>query len=557
MRFGFRDDEEREEWQTAEYWQDAIVIKYMRKSLVLGQVDRNSIERQDGAIAAFIKKYGLNDPVEYTDAQGHRSGRFERTRKDWLKVKAHLERAHKAILIINEQDRMSRSVLDTGHLIEWLKTMPWRYRLILLEERFDSIYDGWDSRVTTDFYKRAISAQEESDKTSERMKKAIRFMKRSLVPWGTTPKGFLRTGEGLDARWAHHKELAPTILQVFEIWLMKGATYESTASELNRRGLYYVDRRKMPTKWTTARVRQIIANVLIYAGYLAPRSGRAITRRLKFEGEGTLIERYARALKAVKTPKVDPIILDEMACGVLAKRQEVWREKVRNKTVHDFMLSPILFWKGVRLRTHVRTDVLKYYATRSSPRMSWNAENVDAEMMKRLAGVQFPKPVLKRVEKILAEQYGASNKAKANKDKESAIQQMADLLRAQTDPRMKHLPDEVFEQIMDEANKRKIEAERVLNSQSDTERLMKALDDLGKTIGLMTVGQRRGAVQALFERVEIDDAGCVVGLKPREWAVAAFKELREMLPLMIPTGVEAKTGTMHEDRVWMVEHLIF
>ena len=148
---------------------------------------------------------------------------------------------------------------------------------------------GYGAREIRQINDDAVDAQYEADKAAERMVKTVAVLKKRLIYWGTTPKGYTRSGIGLKATLIPSDE-SPLVQEVFRLRSTR-LSYGEIATSLNERTLYYTDRKKLPSAWNADRVRQILANVLTYAGYIIPKGGHAFQRKIKLVGDGTSLER--------------------------------------------------------------------------------------------------------------------------------------------------------------------------------------------------------------------------------------------------------------------------
>ncbi len=552
--------------QTNAYWSDAEIFGYKRKSLVLGEEDRISEVKQHDAIVAECRRLPLPCPAEdhwFADVDGHRSGRYEHTRPEWRRMKARLLAAPKAVLIVYELDRSNRNVKAMAELIETFRTQPARFRLILIQNRFDSALHGWGAREIKNLHQDAADAQYESDKAAERMSATIRVLKSHKVPWGTTPYGLLRDGRGLKAKWIKGKQ-ADDIIFILDRWVEPGQSYQSIATTLNATNRYYWkpardragNRYELPQRWTSDRVRQIVANVLVYAGYLMPRGGHARTRHPRLQGDGTLIERHARAYDAERVPAIEALISAEMAERIITKKLSV--EHRGRKPVRGWhaWLTPLLTYNGQKIRAQ-RMHGINYYCTRGRNRTSWHADDVDEELLANLRGVRFPPMVIERIEQLIDARTGAAERQRLK----STIEQMREaLLNLERKSALGHFDSsqDTYLQLREEFTVQMHAAERKLFALAGVGQVMAKLADLGATIDTMSPGQRIHALRALFESIELSDQMGILRITPREWArhafgelVWAWKHLQPVLPKVTPTGLQAELG----NTAWLIERL--
>lgn len=559
---------DREQLATPEYWRDAEIFAYVRKSLVLGEEDRISEVKQRDAIAAACERLPLPAPAAdhwYADVDGHRSGRYEHTRPGWRRMKSRLLQSPKAVLIVYELDRSNRNVQATAELVETFRLQPTRFRLILLQNRFDSAIHGWGAREIKALHQDAADAQYESDKAAERMTATISVLKAHDVPWGTTPYGFVRTGRGLKARWDPGSR-AGDVIRLIEAWAMPSASYQTVADELNAGGVYYWKRRRdragnvheLPQRWTKFRVCQIVRNVLRYAGYNMPNAGRARRRQVKLAGAGTLLQRYAQAYGGKLVTSITPLISVEVAELVVAKIQSNGGRGRRPNADWTPWLSGLLEYNGQRLRAQ-NAHGLHYYCTRGRGRMSWHADALERELLDNLRGVGFPPVTLAKIEELVGERSGDARR-------EQWARQAADMRAALTSLERKSAlgdfdgKESIYLQLRAEFGAALREAELQLAAAGQVSAVVAKLADLGATVAQMSPTQRQRALTGLFAKIELSAEGAVMRITPQAWAKVAFGELvwawrylhpTEKLPKVTPTGVERSLG----NTAWLLDRI--
>lgn len=545
-----------------EFWRDAEVIGYVRKSLVLGEADRISEVKQRDAIEREVERLKLSAPQWWQDTQGHRSGRYEHTRPGWRQAKARFLASTKAVLIVFELDRSNRNVRDTADLIETIRRLPDRYRIVFIANRFDSAVDGWSARIVRGLLSDAIDAQTESDKAAERVRDMITTLKARLVPWGTTPYGLERVGKGMKARWdlgAH----ADDVQMLFALWVQPGGSYESVATTLNDRGSYYFkvrrdqygNRSEMPQRWTKDRVRQIIANVLTYAGYLMPRGGHARTRKITPAPGATLLEQYAKSLNAQRSPAIVQLINDETAERVCVKSLHRQRTYERRKGTWQAMLSGLLHWRGRPLRAQHNAGI-RYYRSSGRNSASWHAEDLDKRVIALMRGVSFP-PVVRDALRAAMAEHDDNQEVEAAKRK---VTEMKDaLLSLDRKSALGHFDgrEDAYSTLRDEFTTALRDAEQRAGMRSAVDTVLAAVTDLGREIDLMSDEEKRLALFHLFGEISINDGGEIERIEPRPWAAFAFGKIvaawRRMPPMhrsvhpMTPTGLDAHFSTTHTE----------
>jgi DNA invertase Pin-like site-specific DNA recombinase len=391
--------------------------------------------------------------------QGHRSGRHEHTRPEWRKAKARYLAAKKSVLVVYELDRSNRNVNAMSQLIEQIRSQPQRYRLVLVMDRFDSARDGWGANEIRNLHIDAAAAQYESDKAAERMTNTIRTLQSHHVPWGTTPYGLLRAGRGMKAKWVRGKyaDQVTTLLRMYA----RGMGYLTVAEEMNRRGLPYWKssrdpartRVELPQRWNADRVRQIVGNVMVYAGYMIPMRGRSFQRRVKLAGEGTVLERCARAYDAVPPPAIEALIGEDIAEAVLSRRMSL-EQRGRRKPERGWtaLIGGIAYCGSRALRAHNDRDIRTYRTRSGKPALAFNADAIEQELIAKLENLEFPPHVKIKVREILLEQTSDAERARADAAGRKARAALLDLERKSAlgdidEATYRTLKDEFHEQI--------------------------------------------------------------------------------------------------------------
>lgn len=573
---------------------------YYRKSQVFGEEDRVSTQRQRDGIMREAERSGYN--VEWhCDEEGHRSGRWDHTRPGYMQFKRRLLAGAYRVVIFYRLDRANRSIKETIWLVEHCQKT--NVRLIIIRDGFDSARDGWQARAIRRLYHDAVDNQGEADDAAERMRDAIRHAKAHGIPWGTTPKGYLRVGVGAQARWVRrgtHEPHVPSKRQVdnsaddVRLWLtlFVKMSYAGVAAESNRRGVKWYDRNGLPTPMNADRVRQIVGNLLTYCGYIMPAGGHAKARVIKLNQEqsGSLLDQLAGAYGAVRTSAIEPI-LDPVADlslieGIITKRlsaQGALDERGRRAKRRIGILTPALFWQSptgqmVKLRSHDNNGT-HYYITRTRPQKSWHARLVEESLLDHLRGVAFPPQALTRIRQIVAERHGnAHRRAQTHaavtrlKHRLIAIDEMRLELKVrraagEIDAERFQADEERYLTMLHETERQLLQAQRALVVASDIDRALDALTDLGRSIDRLQPEQQRKAISGLFAKKVINDAGEIVRLEPQAWVANALGELvwawRYMhstasVPNMTPTGLESDIGTsfaLPYSTIWLLERI--
>jgi DNA invertase Pin-like site-specific DNA recombinase len=85
-----------------------VALCYIRQSVTKHANDMQSPDRQRAVIQAYCEKHGWT-PEWYQDAEGHKSGRYEDNREQWLALKNRLTDSDIAALVVYDQSRVMRS----------------------------------------------------------------------------------------------------------------------------------------------------------------------------------------------------------------------------------------------------------------------------------------------------------------------------------------------------------------------------------------------------------------------------------------------------------------
>lgn len=510
-------DDEQQEQRTA-------VLVYARRSQVASDSDRFNVDGQLAALRAEIAKRGYDRAPyrveEYIDAKGHRSGRHEHTRPEWLKLRARLAGPDVLAILFYTIDRASRSVRDFADLIETCQ----RAGVGII-----SLIDGVDTlagvgRRHLDLHLRAMIAQDESDLASERMKRRIALKRERGIPHGTPPFGTHYEGEGAGMRRVVN-EHAPTVVQLMA-WYADGASYRATMNRANGQGLRHVDRHGALEPFKLGAVQTIIANVLAYAGYL---QHGPHTKRDKIKlaaGGGSLLDRFADAVGAVRSAAIEPVISDELACAVIERR--LMRQRVGRQPVSQALLTHALWCEGRRVYSAAR-DGGRYRLHGRNSR-SFAIDAIDGQILDRLAALRFSDALRAAIVAQVADGARATERDGLNAriaECEGRLNRLRDMYELGAIDR----PD--FVQRMADVNAVMSEARRALQHPGDVDAVMRHLTTLAETLNTIAVQHRRNAMFHLIERVDIDGAGAIERVTFRQWAHGAF--MQTMHVLRMPT----------------------
>ena len=198
---------------------------YVRRSMVRYDEDRASPERQLANCVAVCQEKGWAYEV-YEDAEGHRSGRSEKHRPGWRRLKAELSRTQVVAVVVNSLDRASRSPRDFFVFLDLLQTHS--VELVSVHEQFDT---------TTAIGKAFLAilmvvASLESDLASERISDSVQHRRQKGVHVGIAPFGYDRAKGRLVPN-----EDARSVQLMAELYATGEYSYVEVAAELNRGGI--------------------------------------------------------------------------------------------------------------------------------------------------------------------------------------------------------------------------------------------------------------------------------------------------------------------------------
>lgn len=524
--------------ETPEYWRDAEIIGYVRKSVVLGETDRIGEVKQREAIERECRALQLPAPTWYSDVDGHRSGRHEHTRPGWRSAKARYLAAEKSVLVVYELDRTNRNVQAMAELVEAIRAQPERYRLVLVMNRYDSARDGWGAREIKTLLNDAVAAQYESDKASERMRATIAVLRSHGLQWGKIPYGFQRVGRGLKSRLTPNAR-AQDVRDILTMYA-RGDSYTQIADAMNLQERFFWRQRTVSNpdpepvliRWAMPRLRKITFQSMMYCGYLAPAGHFPTAERIE---RATLAE-HAQQYSYVKSESIEPIIDEQLAESVLRRRlvnRRRWSVKPGSNAWPP-MLSGLL-WCGERKLRSQQNARNRWYRTREGlPAHSWECSAIDAEIISHLSALDFPAHVVAGIRAALAERTGdvdaAFLQARLTKMKTS----MLDLERRFT---IDGMDESIYRSVRSELAKAIDDTQRKLAEPSLIDAAVASLQNLGAVLQSAHSNVRWRALWAMFERIELAPGAGVSALTPRPWARDAFYALQ--MGIMPAAGKDA------------------
>ncbi|MCR4333214.1 MAG: recombinase family protein [Sulfuricaulis sp.] len=244
-------------------------ICYARKSVVLkGRIAPSSPERQQTNTNDKATELGLT-PENYTDAEGHRSGRSEDARPEWRKARARLTGPDVAALVVDTWDRAARNVRLLLELVDECER---------LSVRFISCHDAIDTRTAQGRFQLSIIAsvgEFESNVAGERQSATADYLRRTKGRYiGWPPFGSERVKTETDYTLLPSTKLQPNgtdhqaLTHLYELRLRESFSTDSMAAKMNAEDWRFRDRRGQLGFWNGDRVRGVIRNHWTYAGYV-------------------------------------------------------------------------------------------------------------------------------------------------------------------------------------------------------------------------------------------------------------------------------------------------
>ena len=495
-----------------------LALIYVRKSVVRTGRE-TSPARQLAACQAYCESRGWRHEV-YQDAEGHRSGRTEKHRPEWRRLRQQLGRPDVVAVVVNSLDRSSRSPSDFFRFLDDLQRAG--VDLVSVTEQFD----------TTTAIGRAflailmVVASLEADMASERVAATIAYRKTEGQTWGLAPFGMARSKA--DGMCLRSNEDAPAAVECCKQFLRSGSLL-ATARALNGAGLRF---RARPAKrgeqgplvpWTRDSVRSVLANLLAYCGY----SGNGHAKDLA--PAGSLAELVAQA-GAVAT---HPAILDEeTADQVLALRVATRPAPKRGNRV--FALQAVLHCAscGRRLRgsMHRGAPVYRHYSGEACGVVELvPADQVESAVVDLFAGVQLPAELRDELRRVVLE--------RANQDNGRAgiVDQLA-RLRGKTDrAKALFLEGDIerseYEALRAESAGRVAELEAQLQPGGyDVDQIAARLEDLAGVVRLATPAQLRAVVLAAFDRLDVGVGGVIEKAEAAEWLRPLLADVWHLVP---------------------------
>ncbi len=271
-----------------------IALCYIRQSQTRDENDTNSPTRQRANIEEVCKRNGW-EAEWYEDASGHKSGRYEHNRPEWLALKARLSDPDVVALVANDLSRLHRKGWRIGDLLDQLNELDVHLALAAPGREVDTT--TLKGRMFLQLG--AIIDEYYAEDISQRAKDDITHRKKMGKTIGRPQFGTVRNDEGYlipslegawlmpdgqfvagtqdekphdDALWRGYYETAEYILTLYANGKMG---VEKIAYTLNTKGWAYRNRKGQPRPLNREDIRRVVANWGEYGGLVFDQKAKA------------------------------------------------------------------------------------------------------------------------------------------------------------------------------------------------------------------------------------------------------------------------------------------
>jgi len=469
---------------------NGVALIYVRRSMVRYEADRASPERQlDNCIRVCHEK-GWSYEV-YQDAEGHRSGRSEKHRPEWRRLKTQLGRPEVVAVVVNSLDRASRSPKDFFVFLGLLQKHD--VELVSVTEQFDT---------TTPIGKAFLAilmivASLESDLASERVTESIRYRRTKGVHIGIPPFGYRRVDGHLIPN-----EDSRIVLLLMNLYASGTYSYAQVAAELNHRGFRFRDRNGNKA-FCKESIRSVLTNTRLYGGQIPVGRERQGSYSQIYDGEH------------------EPIIDEDLAARV----EEVRRKRTKGSSrgpSRVYLLTGLLHCHecGARLwgrrRGERDTTTYRHSGPACQPRRgSFDAEDLETQAVALLNGLPLPEDLQDMVREQIKERI-------ETEPRNTEILAMLKTKRA----RLVRLKEMRLEGGLDKEGylERKAEItahiehlESLLGPGSyEPDSALHRVTDQGRLVAEGSPSERRAVLHSVFERLEVSvESGEIVKVVPQ------------------------------------------
>ncbi len=331
-----------------------IALCYVRQSFTRDNNDLNSPERQRANIQAVCDREGWS-PLWFFDAEGHKSGRYEKNRPEWLHLKDHISDPGVVAVVANDLARLHRKAWRVGRLVDEVLE-PKGIRLVLAAPGRDLDTSNPMGRMLL----MLLAMQDEAYVTdiSVRTDNNIIYRKAQGKTIGMPPFGTVRNTDGYlmpstDGAWllpdgyivngTESEPPAPGAVwhsyydcarQMLELYALDDMGRERIAYQMDDEGWAFRDRRNHPRRITKDDIRRVTSNWREYAGLK--------TQGCAKDQNANLIEHPTAVLHDTGRAVFDLELLRRVAT-VQEKRSETKRPRGSVKKAHPYMLARLLY----------------------------------------------------------------------------------------------------------------------------------------------------------------------------------------------------------------------
>ncbi len=363
-----------------------VALVYVRKSVVRANKPTLSPQRQQESCVAFCEEKGWANEI-FADAEGHRSGRSEKGRPEWMKLKARLQASSPgdvAAVVVYSLDRSSRSTRDFLNFLH-----------LLQEKKADFVSVTQPYLDTTSAVGRAfmsmisIWSELEANMDSERVVADIAFRQESGLFFGNCPVGYSRqmvNGERIPMPDAN----APKVVRIWEEYANGRHSFRSLTQWIN-------DVLQLPTQrggpWTRKHVQIMFEDWEFYCGWVTRHRKRGGQQRFRGKHPAIISEELAEAVRTVRLQRQDS------------------RFSNRIEPRFEYLLTPMLYCQcGAHMRGKMSHNLPHYqHWTDSCSYSIVDAEPLERMVIEHFEGLDLPPDVEYLIEKeIKAEAASAA-----------------------------------------------------------------------------------------------------------------------------------------------------
>ena len=477
-----------------------VALIYIRRSMVRYEQDRASPERQLDNCIRVCKEKGWTCEI-FQDAEGHRSGRSEKHRPEWRRLKTQLSRPEVVAVVVNSLDRASRSPMDFFTFLNLLQKHD--VEIVSVHERFDT---------TTAIGKAFLAmlmvvASLESDLASERIIESVRHRRTKGIHVGIAPFGYDRQ----DGRLVPNDD-SRIVELLMQLYSTGRYSYANLAAELNRRGYRFRDR-YTSKPFTKGSLRSILQNAWLYAGRLPVGRERAGAYSEMYEGQH------------------DALIPTDVAARVEELRHKRAGATARGRS-RVYLLSGMVFchecgdrlW-GTRRRKNLPASYRHSHHACQRSKGSFNANDLEEQVLQMLDGLVLPPHIEEAVTERVRERVETEPRN---------TELLAKLEASQT--KLVRLREMRLEGEIDREGYFTAKAEmtaEVADIQTrlglctyDAHSALERIGDVGKVVREGSPEQQRGVLQTVFERLEVSvESAQIIKVVPRPWFADLFRDL--------------------------------